>query len=204
VDHNNSLVVGLTRLNANLANPEILLENELRNLSNDLARAVNSYLGLEITITDIAGPVSLTAWRDDRNHDVIGSSLLISLPSICAATPGSTLILYAAKPGAFVDLTADLSFALGEPLTAFVLDQHLDHHLHAGAHSELTGLAEFSQINRAIGVLVACGHTPKQAHAELWHRATDAHQDLHTTAKVILSSAELGLGPHVFWRAQTQ
>ncbi len=38
-----------------------------------------------------------------------------------------------------------------------------------------------------------CG-TAQQTPIKIWH----------TTAKVILSSAELGLGPHVFWRAQTQ
>lgn len=38
---------------------------------------------------------------------------------------GPSVILYAAKPGAFIDLAADLAWLTGRSLTDFVLDRHL-------------------------------------------------------------------------------
>jgi hypothetical protein len=198
VDQTNSLSAALARLTESLDRPEADLEGELRRLSDDLSSAVDSYLGLSITITGDAGPVSLSTWHDPAGRAEVGSSLLIPLPLICATPPGSVLILHAAQPGAFVNLTADLSFALGEPLPTFVLDQHLTEHLNRTSTPELIGLAESSQINQAIGVLLACGHTREQALAELWHRAGDVPSDLHTAAEAVINRADLGLGPHPY------
>lgn len=78
------------------------------------------------------------------------------------------------------------------------LDQHLNEHLNPSSKPELIGLAEYSQINQAIGVLLACGHTREQARAELWHRASDVPCDLHTAAQAIINRAELGVDPHPF------
>jgi hypothetical protein len=172
-----------------------VLDGELRRLSDELSRIVDSYLGLTVMLTGVAGPVSMSTWHEPAGRAAVGSSLLIPLPLICATPPGSALILHAARPGAFVDLTADLSFALGEPLPTFVLDQHLTEHLNPNSRPELIGLAESSQINQAIGVLLACGHTREQALAELWHRAGDVPRDLHTAAQAIINRAELGVGP---------
>jgi hypothetical protein len=195
VDQIMSLSVALAPLAENLDRPEAELDGELRRLSDELSRIVDSYLGLTVMLTGVAGPVSMSTWREPAGRAAVGSSLLIPLPLICATPPGSALILHAARPGAFVDLTADLSFALGEPLPTFVLDQHLTEHLNPNSRPELIGLAESSQINQAIGVLLACGHTREQALAELWHRASDVPRDLHTAAQAIINRAELGVGP---------
>jgi hypothetical protein len=193
-----SLSAGLARLTESLDRPEADIEGDLRLLSDELASAVDSYLGLSITITGDAGLVSMSTWHDPAGRTAVGSSLLIPLPLICATPPGSALILHAAQPGAFVDLTADLSFALGEPLTTFVLDRHLTERSDRTSTPELIGLTECSQINQAIGVLLACGHTRQQAMTELWHRAGGVPSDLHSAAEVITNRAELGMSPHPF------
>jgi hypothetical protein len=198
VAHSTSLWTGLGRLTDTLDKAPTSLHGELRRLDDDLAHAVDSYLGLSITITGFSGPVTLTTWRR-TDGPAVGSSLLIPLPLICLSAPGSALILYAAVPGAFVDLGADLSFALDEPLAAFVLDAHLTEHLDRSANAEFTGLSDFSDVNRAIGVLLACGHTREQAHNALWDRAAgEASRDLHTAAQSIINTAEHGVGPHPF------
>jgi hypothetical protein len=194
VDQTISLSAGLARLTESLGRPEADLEGELRRLSDELASAVDSYLGLSITITGDAGPVTMSTWQPDAGRAAVGSSLLIPLPLICATPPGSALILHAAQPGAFVDLAADLSFALGEALPTFVLDQHLTEHANRSSTPELIGLAESSQINQAIGVLLACGRTREQALAELWHRASDIASDVRTAAETIINRAQLGVG----------
>jgi hypothetical protein len=192
VDHSTSLPTGLGQLTDTLDQTRI--DDGLRRLGDDLAHTVDSYLGLSITITGQSGPVSLTRWRK-TGSPAVGSSLLIPLRLICDGTPGSTLILYAAVPGAFVDLAADLSCAVGEPLATFVLDRHLTGHLHPNARPEFTGLTEFATINRAIGVLLACGHTWAQAHTELWNQAGGhTSRDLHTVAEAIIHSAGPGVG----------
>jgi len=174
------------------------LGGELRRLGDDIARAVDSYLGLTITVTGMSGPVSLTTWREP-GEVAVGTSLLIPLRPICGSAPGSTLILYAAVPGAFVDLAADLSYTAGEPLTAFLLDRHLSEHPAHSKTSQSTGLTGFSNINRAIGVLLACGRTREQAHTELWDRAAGTvPRDLHASAQAIIDRAALGVGPRQF------
>lgn len=198
MDHYESLVIGLGRLTDPLDNAPMDLDGELRRLGDDLSRAVDSYLGLSITITGHSGPVSLTTWRQ-TDGPAVRSSLLIPLPLICLSAPGSALILYAAVPGAFVDLGADLSFDLGEPLAAFVLDAHLTEHLHRSSTPEFTGLSDFSHVNRAIGILLACGHTREQAHTALWNQAAgNDPRDLHTAAEAIINTAVHGVGPHPF------
>ena len=198
MDHSNSFWTGLGHLTDTLDKAPTNLDVELGRLSDDLAHAVDSYLGLSIKITLESGPVSLTTWRG-TGGSAVGSSMLIPLPLICASAPGSALILYAAAPGAFVDLSAELSFALGQPLAAFVLDAHLTEHLPCRADPQITGLSDFSNVNRAIGVLLACGRTSEQAQSELWDRAADdASRVLYTAAEAIIKSAEHGVGPHPF------
>jgi hypothetical protein len=198
VDHSTSLWTDLGSLTDTFDNAPTNLHVELRRFGDDLAHAVASYLGLSITITGESGPVTLTMWRG-TGGSAVGSSLRIPLPLICPSSPGSALILYAAAPGAFVDLGADLSFALGEPLAAFVLDAHLTPHVQRSANPEFTGLSDFSNVNRAIGVLLACGHTREQAHAALWDRAADeASRVLYTAAEAIINTAEHGVGPHPY------
>jgi hypothetical protein len=195
MDRTNSLFAGLAGLTKNLDKPEVDLELEMRRLGDDLARAVSSYLGLTLTITSGAGPISLSTWQEHAGAAAIGSSLLIPLPLICPTPPGSTLLLHAAVPGAFVDLTADLSHAIGQPLDAFDLDCHRTDLLTPIARPELTGLAEFCHLNQAIGVLLERGHSREQAYAELWHRARDVGGDMHAAAKLIIASTQRGLAP---------
>jgi hypothetical protein len=198
MDRGNSLSDGLGRLSEALEDPQVDLEGEVGRLGDELARAVTSYLGLTITINGVTGPVSLTCWRLPDGDAPVRSSLLVPLASICAVEAGSTLLLYAALPGAFVDLSADLSFALGQALPGFVLDRHLSEFPRRGAGPELTGLVAFSHVNQAVGVLVGCGRSHDQAHAELRNRAIHADGDIHTAAQGVINSAGLGIGPYLF------
>ena len=77
---------------------------------------------------------------------------------------GSTIIFYAGVPGAFVDLAADLSYSLGLPPGTVVLDEDTAAPL---SESGLTGAAESSTVNQAIGVLIDRGYTPATAGAHL-------------------------------------
>ncbi len=83
--------------------------------------AVESYLGLSVAITIDQTTHGFTVLNDGVQPEQIRSSLLVPLP----AKPASVaLILYAATPGAFIDLAADLACITGRELDELRLDEH--------------------------------------------------------------------------------
>ena len=83
----------------------------------------------------------------------------------------SSITFYAAVPGAFVDLAADLTHSLGLAANAVTLDGLAPDVLAVALSSGFTGLAGFTAVNRAIGMLMAAGFDIADARAELAARA---------------------------------
>ena len=105
-------------------------------------------------------------------------------------TGGTTelsVTLYAAAPGALVDLAADLAWLVGCELDAFLLDRHVDHHLVAANPHTVASALTTSVINQALGVLYSRGLTPQQADGELDTRAAATATDRHGAAARILA-----------------
>lgn len=165
--------------------------------------AVGSYLGLSITITAEPAPFQLTVLEEGVVATDIGTSLLIPLStSETTMTPASAeLTLYAATPGAFIDLAADLSFITGRTSTEFAIDEYrntvtstiptgfpIDQHGNTSASTTPTGLASASIINQALGVLMGRGATPEQADHDLHQHAATAGIALLTAATLILAA----------------
>ncbi len=118
----------------------------------------------------------------------IRTSLLVPLAGThrgTADTASVALILYAATPGAFTDLAADLSWITGRDLADFPRDEHLA--LPTG-HADPAPLATASTINQAIGVLIGRGSSPEQAERDLYTRAIAAGIDLLGAATLVLAS----------------
>lgn len=153
------------------------LETTERDFAAAAKLAVTSYLGM--TMTMIAGGHEVRLNVPDHNRAVheIGASLLIPLTDMAATESGSSLVLYAATPGAFVDLAADLTYALQVGPDALVLDAHLKPLFE---DSGIEGLADMTHINQAIGILIRRGHTVEGASTEL-HRCERAAE---TTVRV--------------------
>jgi hypothetical protein len=126
VDTCESLAADLAVLTDAIGDPDIDLDTERRAFIAATKLAIASYLGMSMTMAVDGHEVSITV--DERGATPIATSLLIPLPAVSSAEGGSTLTLYAATPGAFVDLAADLSYALGLPEAALVLDDHLADH----------------------------------------------------------------------------
>lgn len=143
-------------------------------LAADLERAVPSYLGLQLVLRDHGHEVTLTAFDLTTTADLISTSLRLTLAAlgVPGADPSSSITFYAQNPGAFVDLAADLTVALpGHGRDGISVD---DERRPSTLHPGLTGAAELSTINRAVGVLIGQGHHPGQAHGELERRAAAA------------------------------
>jgi hypothetical protein len=170
-----------------LEDPGTDLPTVLAVLVDDLRTAIPSELGLTVTITQAGDTITLTT-VEPLAPATTGASLHLPLDEVTAANPGSTVTFYAARPGAFVDLAEDIRYACrldGQ----VVIDGHLHDPLPAaGARgwTGVTGLAELSVINQAIGVLIELGHPPGTARTVLQHRANQTDTALGATAQHLI------------------
>jgi hypothetical protein len=163
------------------------LEALLEGLVDHARAAVESFLGMTVTVVAQGQKISFTV-RDERDGREIVASLRIPLGADAGSAVGSALTLYAAVPGAFVDLAADMSYALSVPLE----DLHLDAQLTAAdGYAGIEGMATHSAINQAVGVLINDGHTPESAHA-LLRGLSEAHNIslAHAAARVTEAVAD--------------
>jgi hypothetical protein len=165
---------------------DVDLEVAVRAFTADLRQAVASYLAMTITIVLDGRDLSFTVHDAPAPHPIAATSLLIPLAAVMPTDTASTMLLYAAAPGAFVDLAADLSHALDIEPGALVLDGHLDRPADSDG---LTGLDEHIAINQAIGILIARGHTPEAAEHELRRLAALDHASMRDAAVCLIRSA---------------
>ncbi|HWJ52457.1 MAG TPA: hypothetical protein VNT24_03660 [Propionibacteriaceae bacterium] len=152
--------------------------------------SVLSYRGLQLTISQNGYPIVLTAFDHDGHdgHDgAVATSLRVPLTLLDSSfAEESRIVFYAGTPGAFVDLAADLAFALRDGSTSERLENaairlDADPFPHTRGFS-LSGLTELSTIDRAIGVMIVQGHHPDHAHATLRRDAARAGMEPHRWA----------------------
>lgn len=180
------LASDLRRLTAALDEPGADIAQSLHKMAADTQAAVQSYLGLNVSVSRSDPLFTFTYFNDGVVAGDITTSLRLTLPSIgdSWAPPAVALILYAGSPGAFVDLAADLAWLTARPLSDFVLDQHLT--IPAGSDSGAQ-LSAASVINQAIGVLIGFGYTPQQADRRLDTQAAHTGTDRYAAAQLILA-----------------
>ncbi|SNQ50842.1 conserved hypothetical protein [Frankia canadensis] len=195
MDISTALAAYLAALTESLDEPGADISQTLRQLAADAKLAVRSYLGLSAILSFGGRRTNFTALEERVEPDDIRASLRISLPPhvFGSGDPAATafLILFAATPGAFLDLATDLSWLTrdvdGLGSSAFVLDEDL-----AVPHDPAApgGLKALSTIDQAIGVLIGQGNTPEQAHQHLEQLAADTRIDLPTAARTILGELD--------------
>ena len=180
-----ALAADLATLSEALDETDADITEALCQLVADVRLAVRSYLGLTVTSGDAMFPLTLTAMEDSAHPDDVVSSLMMPLSdeSVDGARLRLAVILYAARPGAFVDLAADLGWLTGRRLSEFALDQHL-----SGPAQPAGGVRSASLMNQAIGVLLGRGYTLEQAELEIDARAAAAGHSRSEAAGVVLGS----------------
>jgi hypothetical protein len=205
VDLPAAVLVHVQDLTASLGEDDRDLSDTLAALTTALRSTVTSYRGFRLTIVENAWPITLAAFDD--GHDVpVGTSLCLPLGLVSRMVDGeSRVVFFAGTPGAFTDLAADLSHALGgipvdgRSSTANNADHRgtrVDGHRRVieldadlpplSRVSGLSGLAELTLLNRAIGILVDQGHDIEQAHHALRRDAAAAGVEPHIYATRIL------------------
>jgi hypothetical protein len=182
------------------------LADVLTSLVTHLRGTAPSYAGLRLTLTTPVLPVSLT--DVDQAADLrttLRIPLRLLLPTL---DPGSRVVFYATRPGAFLDLAADLEYALdGAPGASRspppsgapgpVGEEGSDRHrptLELDAdlptvplRPGLTGVEENWAVNRAVGYLIADGQQPEHAIDMLRRGAAAEGVALHVYAARIVS-----------------
>lgn len=182
-----ALAADLGLLTDALNDPEIDIVAVLRLMARDLKSAVDSYAGLSLSVVTGEQLMSFTAMERGSGPATVISSMQLPLAVLLGSegAGNGTLILYAERAGAFVDLAADLAWLTGHELGHFTLDQHLHVPPDGGAGR---GLREASAINQAIGVLIGRGFTPEDAARELASRAAAAGTTRFAIAETLLAA----------------
>jgi hypothetical protein len=180
VDLSAALAADLSLLSAAIQQSDGGLEPVLQSLAKQIRAAVESYAGLTITIAAEGHRISFTTSEPGATA---ATSLSIPLTAVAGSEAGSSLVLYATTPGAFVDLAADLAWVLEIKPSALALDQHVTV---PPPSQGVTGLRELATINRAIGALIELGHTPESARAQLRRHADLDSGDMPAAAQRIL------------------
>jgi hypothetical protein len=227
VDLSTGLINQLRQLAGSVGADDYELGSSLEALVADLAVAVPSYYGLQLTITQHGFPVVLTTFAE--SDGTVATSLQLPLSLLDPALEvHSRVVFYARTPGAFVDLAADLAYALGTDAVTVdgessdgpggdghqqadghggdghqQADGHGgDGHQQADGHrisieldsdlppptrvSGISGLASLSTVNQAVGVLIASGHHPDDAHDTLRRQAASRGLTPHAWAARML------------------
>lgn len=162
------VATAMTWLSAGLEHPDNDLVARLVDFTAAAEASVSSYLGLLVWVGESATTIEFT-WGPKLPAETgvpipAGASLQIEFAGSRESGPTVRIVLYAARPGAFVDLMADLSWLTGHLSNQFILDAHVDG---AVTRGNLQQVATDSIINQAIGVLIEGGLTPSEAEAEL-------------------------------------
>lgn len=151
--------------------------------------AVPSSLGLTVLLPQVGEPwLEITTIESDSDRERIRASMRFSVHG--DSTTGAPdmdaieLILYAAQPGAFVDLAADLTWLTQRPWRDFRVDEDL---MGPRETSGARALTSWSTINQARGLLINGGLTIDEADAKLDDRAASRGIGRHLAAAELLA-----------------
>jgi hypothetical protein len=161
-----------------VAEQPVELEKSLTALTQAVKSAAPSYRGLALTLIIDKQPVTVTSAEPGNTSD-IATSLRLSLAWVPSLSADSRITFYASTPGTFVDLAADLAFALHSHSI------RLDEDIPSALVSDLTGAGRLSAINKAVGVLISHGHTPDSAQRELRHTADATSCGIQNAAETV-------------------
>jgi hypothetical protein len=168
VELSDAVSADLAALTSALDEPGADCATLTQRLGDSCALAVASYLGFCITVIVDDVPISFSMLEDFLDPAEVLTSLMFPLSALGEHRPSGAVILYAGSRGAFVDLAADLAYALGATPDAVQLDQHLTP---PDAAVSDTGLAALSRRDRALGILLDRGLDLDEGLTELQRRA---------------------------------
>lgn len=150
--------------------PGVDLPQTVSQLSRIVGHAVDSFCGLTVNTGTGPGVLRFTVGPTGDVAPITSrarSSLRLGSALLSTGGPALEIVLFATRPGAFVDLAADIVWATEAP-HAVELDRHLGP---VGRTDTVKDLAAASAIDRAIGALIGRGTPAARARAAIEERA---------------------------------
>lgn len=178
-----ALVADLAILTQALDEPAGDIVENLRQLAADAKRAVASFLGVTVRCAGLDRPLTFTVLEPAAAPADVRASLMLPLPRTGVAARVD-VIMYAARPGAFVDLAADVAWMTGGELTGVAVDEHLGA---AGPADTADWIRSASMIDQAVGALIGRGHTPEDARDHLAANAVAFGIGVEAAAHTVLA-----------------
>ncbi|MDV8023528.1 hypothetical protein [Rhodococcus sp. IEGM 1330] len=162
------LVNDLATLTESLDNSAVDLARSAGQLAADIDMAVSAVVSITLTVIVDGERFDVSIATHRPHQGVVASSLEFTLVGTPDSHTARQLLILSGTAGALVDFAADVGLALGLSESSAVLDRHLFHSNGTDfGPAELRSLADVSEVNQAIGVLVASGRTVAEARAEL-------------------------------------
>ncbi|MCW2529003.1 MAG: hypothetical protein JWM76_3863 [Pseudonocardiales bacterium] len=185
MEMSHAVAANLAALTGALDEPGPDLAPLIGRLGESCALAVRSYLGFSITLVVDEVPVSFSVLEAFLDPAEILTSVMFPLTALGERAVGSEVILYAGTAGAFVDLAADFSYALGSSADAVQLDRHL---IPPARRDGSDGLAKLARRNQAIGILLDRGYDEPDAITELREVARLGAVSVDAVAQQVIDS----------------
>lgn len=184
MDISKVLAADLTELMQGLDDHGVNVDSSLSMLQRDLRLAVRSLVAFRIGIRGQFGSWMVFSCAASPVHPrEVASTLRVPLPSVDESASEATMTLYAARPGAFVDLGADLAYALGVPLEIARIDLDLPT---AVITAGVAGLDDQTTVHQAVGIMMARGLAVEEILTVLHREGLD--DQVRVAAKIVAQS----------------
>lgn len=164
------LLADLARLTTALDSSTVDLAQLVDRLSSDIDAAVSAVISIALTVVVDGEYFKVLASTGGTADRVPASSLRLTLADPHDTGAEKHLLILSGIPGSLVDFAADVKYSLGLGGDSIELDRHLPGSGEPGSlEPDTHALAAVSEMNQAIGVLIAGGRSATEGRAEL-HR----------------------------------
>ncbi|MGK9269683.1 ANTAR domain-containing protein [Williamsia muralis] len=195
---NSQLIAALASLTAGLDDPSADLHERVAELVEALTESIDSLVSVALTVMVDHRPFSVAV--PVRQGVVAVTSVSIPLRRQSWPDTESRLVLLAGTPGAFVDLVADISFAMNSDPAMIGVDTQLPAAVPSDDDPGVDmqrDLEDRSAIDQALGVLLARGATMQAASTHLSQRAERDNISMADAARAVLDDAVDILRPDI-------
>ncbi|TFI44583.1 hypothetical protein E4P29_07445 [Rhodococcus sp. 1R11] len=184
------LLADLARLTTALDSSTVDLAQLVDRLLSDIDAAVAAVVSITLTVIVDGEYFEVSASTGGSADRMPASSLRITLADPHRTGTQKHLLILSGTAGALTDFAADVSRSLGLGVDSAVLDRHLrgageSGSTECGSHA----LASVSEVNQAIGVLIAGGRSAVEGRAELHRLAAQSGTPTAEVARRTLRDA---------------
>lgn len=180
------LLADLARLTTALDSSTVDLAELVDRLSADIDAAVSAVVSITLTVIVDGEYFEVSASTGNSADHEPASSLELTLSDPWRTGTEKYLRILSGTAGALVDFAADVSYSLGLGGDSAVLDRHLRS---ADEGRSAHALAAVSEVNQAIGVLIAGGRSAAEGRAELHRLAAQSGTQTAEVARRTLRDA---------------